>query len=84
MDGTDATMLSGESANGDYPVESVAAMARINEYIEASLVDQDAFALKEFAKKNITEAVGQSVAHTARDLGVKTIVAATESGFTAG
>ncbi|KRO18295.1 pyruvate kinase [Lacticaseibacillus saniviri] len=83
MDGTDATMLSGESANGDYPVESVAAMARINEYIEASLVDQDAFALKEFAKKNITEAVGQSVAHTARDLGVKTIVAATESGFTA-
>ncbi|KRM72587.1 pyruvate kinase [Lacticaseibacillus brantae] len=83
MDGTDATMLSGESANGDYPVESVAAMARIDEYIEKSMVDQDAFALKEFAKKNVTEAVGQSVAHTARDLGVKTIVAATESGFTA-
>lgn len=30
FDGTDATMLSGESANGDYPVEAVATMARID------------------------------------------------------
>ena len=45
FDGTDATMLSGESANGDYPVESVAAMARIDEYTEAAMMDQDAFAL---------------------------------------
>ena len=83
FDGTDATMLSGESANGEYPVESVAAMARIDEYTEAAMQDQDAFALKEYSNKNITEAVGQSVAHTARNLGVKTIVAATESGYTA-
>lgn len=83
FDGTDATMLSGESANGDYPVESVAAMARIDEYTEAAMMDQDAFALKEYSNKNVTEAVGQSVAHTARNLGVKTIVAATESGYTA-
>lgn len=84
FDGTDATMLSGESANGDYPVESVAAMARIDEYTENAMQDSDAFALKAFAnKENVTEAVGQSVAHTAMNLGVKTIVAATQSGFTA-
>ncbi|WP_125703266.1 pyruvate kinase [Lacticaseibacillus daqingensis] len=83
FDGTDATMLSGESANGDYPVESVAAMARIDEYTEKAMQDQDAFALKAYSNANITESVGQAVAHTARNLGVKTIVAATKSGFTA-
>ncbi|MFD1486269.1 pyruvate kinase [Lacticaseibacillus baoqingensis] len=83
-DGTDATMLSGESANGDYPVESVAAMARIDEYTENAMENSDTYALKSFGnKENVTEAVGQSVAHTARNLGVKTIVAATQSGFTA-
>ena len=51
-----------------YPVESVAAMARIDEYTEAAMMDQDAFALKEYSNKNVTEAVGQSVAHTARNL----------------
>lgn len=83
FDGTDATMLSGESANGKYPVESVATMAKIAERAEKSMVDQDSFALKEFSKTDVTEAIGQSVAHTARNLGIRTIVAATESGFTA-
>ncbi|KRM55977.1 pyruvate kinase [Lacticaseibacillus sharpeae] len=83
FDGTDATMLSGESANGEYPVESVAAMARIDEYTEKAMTDQDAFALKNYANQSVTESVGQAVAHTARNLGVKTIVAATNSGYTA-
>ncbi|WP_155285859.1 pyruvate kinase [Lacticaseibacillus zhaodongensis] len=83
FDGTDATMLSGESANGDYPVESVAAMARIDEYTEKAMTDQDAYALKRFGKESVTESVGQAVAYTARNLGVKTIVAATNSGYTA-
>ncbi len=83
FDGTDATMLSGESANGDYPVESVAAMARIDEYTEKAMVDQDAYALKQYSNQSVTESVGQAVAHTARNLGVKTIVAATNSGYTA-
>ncbi|ANK62851.1 pyruvate kinase [Loigolactobacillus backii] len=83
FDGTDATMLSGESANGKYPVESVATMARIAERAEKAMVDADSFALKEFGKTDVTEAIGQSVAHTARNLGIRTIVAATESGFTA-
>ena len=83
FDGTDATMLSGESANGDYPVESVAAMARIDEYTEKAMTDQDAYALKQYSNQSVTESVGQAVAHTARNLGVKTIVAATNSGYTA-
>lgn len=84
IDGTDATMLSGESANGKYPVESVAAMARIDRRTERSLVNLDAFTLKRLSDKtDVTEAVGQSVAHIAKNLGVKTIVAATQSGFTA-
>lgn len=83
FDGTDATMLSGESANGKYPVESVATMAKIAKRAEKSMDKQDSFALKEFSKTDVTEAIGQSVAHTARNLGIRTIVAATESGFTA-
>ncbi|WP_143463506.1 pyruvate kinase [Levilactobacillus enshiensis] len=82
FDGTDATMLSGESANGEYPVESVATMNRIDIKAEN--------ALKEFGRDNldfdngdVTESIGASVARVANELGVKTIVAATESGYTA-
>lgn len=82
-DGTDAIMLSGETAAGDYPVEAVETMARIAVRTEEALVDQDAFALKKYSQSDMTEAIGQSVGHTARNLGVKTIVAATESGYTA-
>ncbi|WEG74166.1 pyruvate kinase [Vagococcus intermedius] len=82
-DGTDAIMLSGETAAGDYPVEAVQTMHNIAVRTEEALVDQDAFALKKYGKSDMTEAIGQSVGHTARNLGIKTIVAATESGHTA-
>ncbi|MDT6980540.1 pyruvate kinase [Levilactobacillus zymae] len=82
FDGTDATMLSGESANGEYPVQAVATMNRIDIKAEN--------ALPEFGRDNInfdngdvTESIGASVARVANELGVKTIVAATESGYTA-
>ena len=82
-DGTDAVMLSGETAAGDYPLEAVQTMARIAVRTEETLVNQDSFALKLYSKTDMTEAIGQSVGHTARDLGIQTIVAATESGHTA-
>ncbi|MBL1229411.1 pyruvate kinase [Enterococcus sp. BWB1-3] len=82
-DGTDAVMLSGETAAGDYPLEAVQTMSRIAVRTEEALVDQDAFALKLYSKTDMTEAIGQSVGHTARNLGIQTIVAATESGHTA-
>lgn len=83
FDGTDAIMLSGETAAGDYPVEAVQTMNRIAIRTEEALVNQDAFALKAYSKTDMTEAIGQSVGHTARNLGIQTIVAATESGHTA-
>ena len=82
-DGTDAVMLSGETAAGDYPLEAVQTMARIAVRTEEILVNQDSFALKLYSKTDMTEAIGQSVGHTARNLGIQTIVAATESGHTA-
>ena len=82
-DGTDAVMLSGETAAGDYPLEDVQTMARIAVRTEETLVNQDSFALKLYSKTDMTEAIGQSVGHTARNLGIQTIVAATESGHTA-
>lgn len=83
FDGTDAIMLSGETAAGDYPIEAVQTMSRIAIRTEEALVNQDAFALKAYSQTDMTEAIGQSVGHTARNLNIQTIVAATESGHTA-
>ena len=83
FDGTDATMLSGESANGDYPVEAVATMARIDVEAEKALSENSTFQINQFDKTDVTETIGLSVARAAKNLGVKTIVAATESGYTA-
>ncbi|MBF0710790.1 MULTISPECIES: pyruvate kinase [unclassified Gemella] len=85
FDGTDAIMLSGESAAGTYPVESVETMATIAERAEAT---QDySSILKSRAKKtkehNVTNAIGMSVGYIAHNLDLHTIVTYTESGNTA-
>ncbi|APT19159.1 pyruvate kinase [Amylolactobacillus amylotrophicus DSM 20534] len=86
MDGTDATMLSGESANGDYPYEAVKAMNDINLRTEEQMDQRNTLALQRFedySGSNVTEAVGESVVRAAEELGVKTIITATNSGYTA-
>ncbi len=83
FDGTDAIMLSGETAAGSYPVEAVHMMSNIAIRTEMSTVDEDAYALRAFDQSDTTEAIGQAVGHTAKNLGINTIVAATDSGYTA-
>ncbi|MFO8069788.1 MAG: pyruvate kinase [Alkalibacterium sp.] len=83
FDGTDAIMLSGETAAGDYPVESVQTMYNIAVRTEAAIINQDAYALRAYDQSDMTEAIGQAVGHTAKNLNIHTIVAATESGHTA-
>lgn len=82
FDGTDATMLSGESANGDYPVESVATMNRIDIKAENAL-DQFGTETFDFDTADVTEALGSAVSKAVNDLNIKTVVAATKSGYTA-
>ncbi|USS91045.1 pyruvate kinase [Fructilactobacillus carniphilus] len=81
-DGTDATMLSGESANGDYPVAAVSMMARIDEVSDGHF-EEFGTPRPKFNDGDVTEALGESVARIAKDMGIHTIVVATGSGYTA-
>ncbi len=84
LDGTDAIMLSGETAAGIYPVESVSMMNSIALRIEKSLQYDELFKKRQRENKGtITDAIGQSVAATALNLQVAAIIAPTESGHTA-
>lgn len=84
FDGTDAVMLSGESAVGKYPVESVDMMARI--IIEAEhhmRHDPDTEPMKRRTRLSIAETICEATAHAANDLDLRGIAVFTESGFTA-
>ena len=81
FDGTDAVMLSAETAAGRYPVESVAMMARIIEEAEASIRDFPRTMPQEQLK--VAETVAELVCHASRELHVKVIAVFTHSGFTA-
>ena len=83
-DGTDAVMLSGETAAGKYPVEALQMMAHIAESTEKHL-DYDAF-LKHaegLKMRNPSSALGYASVTTAANLGAKCIITPTVSGATA-
>ena len=85
LDGTDAIMLSGESAAGNYPIEAVQTMVKIATAIESQLYPYKEVLYKQVrtSQRTNNDAIGISVADTALALDVAAIVAFTQSGNTA-
>jgi pyruvate kinase len=84
FDGTDAVMLSGETAVGKYALEAVTTMARIAERTETAL--HYARILESFeapVERSVTDAISFATCHAAQELGAAAIITATQSGFTA-
>ncbi|MBC7321454.1 pyruvate kinase [bacterium] len=84
FDGTDAIMLSGETAVGEYPLEAVLTMAKIAEYTESKLKYSDMLRKRaEFSTNSPTDAIGYATCEIAQRLGAKAIITSTQSGYTA-
>jgi pyruvate kinase len=83
-DGTTAIMLSGESANGNYPVEAVKTMAKIAERAERD-IDYTSRMKKRLntVESDVTNAISHATCTTASDLDAAAIITVTMSGATA-
>ena len=82
-DGTDAIMLSGETAAGKYPVEAVKVMAAIAKRIEETLDYDNILRSKGLNNTNVTDAISYATCTTAKSLTASGIVTSTSSGHTA-
>lgn len=84
FDGTDAIMLSGETAAGRYPIESVRTMAQIAERAEDALKkDEVAYRHRTELTNSVSDSLGHAVKTLATDLDAVGIITATTSGHTA-
>ncbi len=81
-DGTSAVMLSGESAVGKYPVETVKTMALIVEETEKNIHYAKRFRNTEFKIKNLVDAISHATCGMAIDINAKAIVVSSMSGMT--
>ncbi|MGC2018536.1 MAG: pyruvate kinase [Candidatus Acidiferrales bacterium] len=82
FDGSDALMLSGETAAGLYPLESVEMMDRIITEAEASVITLPRPARS--GDLQINEAIAEAICHAAEELNLKVVAVFTESGSSAG
>ncbi len=82
-DGTDVVMLSGETANGKYPLEALKMMVKIAESTEQDLIGRGLNYSNLHSKRSISSAVANAAVQTAANLNAKAIVCPTISGFTA-
>ncbi len=86
-DGTDAVMLSAETAAGNYPVEAVKMMSKIvletETQMRESSIDTPVLAQHGHARLSIAETICESMAHAAEDLDISAIAVFTETGATA-
>ncbi len=82
-DGTSAIMLSGETAAGKYPVESVKTMAQIAEYTEKNIHYVKRFRNAEFNIRNTVDAISHATCGMAIDIEAKAIAVCSRSGITA-
>ena len=79
LDGTDALMLSGETATGKYPVHAVRMMDKIIRYTESSQHRSSSY----IRGKTVADAIADAACRAAEDMKTKDLVAFTRSGFTA-
>ncbi|MGB9976524.1 pyruvate kinase [Thermovenabulum sp.] len=83
LDGTDAIMLSGETAAGDFPVEAARMMAKIAEKVEESIKVDEVTSGRQRIIKTVTDAISHATYTIARDLCAAAIITSTKSGYTA-
>lgn len=83
LDGTDAIMLSGESANGDWPVESVQTMAKIAIETEKKLNYETAVSSAKQHTPAISGVISRAACNAANELKATAIISSTQSGATA-